>query len=320
MANTKSRASSMKPGPCFVSKSVWRVLSIRVVLPNAFLIFILLQGYLAYPGPPATRKLPLPFQMDPYPSTYRPLPRTDTLITNAIILDGAGHRMDGASLLLHSGKVAAIGKNLATGNAVVIDAGGRWITPGLIDVHTHDGDDSAPLTRGTADVNEDTDPNTANVWAEHSVNTQDPSFATALAAGVTTMNILPGSDNIFGGRSVVVKSIPAVTVQDMKFPQAPYSLKMACGESPKEAYGSKGRFPSTRMGEVAAEREAFLRAADYLEKWLAYERGDASSPPARDLRMDTLAGVLHGDILVQMHCYTAADMGVPPCERGLQDR
>jgi imidazolonepropionase-like amidohydrolase len=239
------------------------------------------------------------------------LPREDTLIVGAIVLDGLGGRLDGGEILMRDGKIAAIGRNLAHGpTTVLLQASGRWVTSGIIDVHSHDGDFALPQTTldlEYPDVNEMTDPNTAEVWAEHSVNPQDPSFARALAGGVTTLQVLPGSSNLFGGRSVVLKDVPAVTVQAMKFPDAPYGLKMACGENPRFNFALKGRFPSTRMGEMAGYRQAWLAAQDYKTKWDRYEK-QGGEPPVRDLKLDTLAGVLDGDIRVHMHCYRADEM------------
>jgi imidazolonepropionase-like amidohydrolase len=108
--------------------------------------------------------------------------------------------------------------------------------------------------------------------------------------------------------------VPARTVQAMKFPGAPYGLKMACGENPKRVYGEKGRTPSTRMGNVAGYREAWAKAAEYRRKWDAYrekvKRGEHEDPPERDIEMETLVGVLRGEILVQNHCYRADEMAV----------
>ena len=258
-------------------------------------------------------KMPLPWKGDPFPSTYAPLPRSDTLIVDATILDGAGHRFDHANVLLRDGRVTAIGAQAiaAPAGAKTIDAKGRWVTPGIIDVHSHDGDFARPFTSRdleAGDTNEATDPVTPNVWAEHSITVQDPSFARALAGGVTTLQILPGSSNLIGGRSVVLKNVPATTVQAMKFPGAAYGMKMACGENPKNTYGSSKRFPSTRMGNVAGVRAAFADAAAYRQKWLDYEGDKEGKRPDDDLKKDTLAGVLDGDIRVQWHCYRADDM------------
>jgi imidazolonepropionase-like amidohydrolase len=120
--------------------------------------------------------------------------------------------------------------------------------------------------------------------------------------GVTALQILPGSANLFGGRSVTLKNVPARTVQGMKFPGAPYGLKMACGENPKRVYGNKGQMPATRMGNMAVNRQTWIRAADYKRK---IDKGDALT---RDLQLETLAGVLSGDILVHNHCYRADEM------------
>jgi imidazolonepropionase-like amidohydrolase len=265
-------------------------------------------------GAPASTRQPLPFALDPYPSTYHPLPRVDTLIEHAVILDGAGRRLDDADLLIKDGVIAAIGAHLAAPPGISrVDARGRWVTPGVIDVHAHYGAFAAPFTGDElehSDVNEITDPNTANVWVEHSIAVQDPSFSRARAGGVTTLQILPGSTNLFGGRSVVLKNVPATTVQAMKYPGAAAGLKMACGENPVHNYGDKGRFPTSRMGSFAGYREAWIKARDYADKWLAYEDGKSAEPPARDLKLDTLAGVLHGDIRVQMHCYRADEMAL----------
>ena len=261
--------------------------------------------------PPAPRE-PLPFTLDPYPSTYRPLPRVDTLITGATILDGAGHRLENASVLLRDGKVTAVGPDLSPpAGASVIDAKGRWVTPGIVDIHTHLGNFPFPFSStdfNHSDVSETTDPVTPQVWAEHSITVQDPAFDRAIAAGVTTVQVLPGSGNLIGGRGVVLHNVPATTVQAKKFPGAPISLKMACGENPKYNYGDNGRFPSSRMGNVAGYREAFLKAREYQHEWEAYEGGKGDDAPKRDLKMDTLAAVLHGDVKAHVHCYRADEM------------
>ncbi|KHL26882.1 amidohydrolase [Croceibacterium mercuriale] len=251
------------------------------------------------------------FPGDPFPSTYKPYPGVTTLITNATIFDGEGGRVDGGSVLLADGKVVAVGTDVnAPADAVVIDGTGKFVTPGIIDIHSHLGDYPTPSVDAHSDGNEATDPVTAQVWAEHSVWPQDPGFARALTnGGVTTIQILPGSANLFGGRSVTVKNVYARTVQEMKFPGAPYGLKMACGENPKRVYGSRNQMPSTRMGNVAVNRATWQEAREYMAEWDKYadEGGDV---PERDLQMDTLVGVLKGDILVHNHCYRADEMAV----------
>jgi|SRR5450830_638733 len=248
---------------------------------------------------------------NPWASTYKPAASRPTVIRNATILTAAGPAIERGSLLLQNGKVVAVGQDVtAPADAVVIDATGKWITPGIIDTHSHLGVYAAPGIESLQDGNEMTSPNTAEVWSEHSIWPQDPQFDLALAGGVTTMHILPGSANLFGGRSVTVKNVPARTAEDMKFPGAPYGLKMACGENPKRVYGDKGQTPQTRMGNVAGYRKAWQAAVDYRDKWKKW-RDTGSDPekrPERNFQLETLAGVLDGEIRVQDHCYRADEM------------
>jgi len=144
------------------------------------------------------------------------------------------------------------------------------------------------------------------VRSENSVWPQDPGFTRALAGGVTAMEILPGSANLIGGRSVVLKNVWATTTQGMKFPGAPYDLKMACGENPKRVYGEKGG-PQTWMGDVAGYRAAFAKAEAYRDGWRKYWKTKGDKPD-RDLGLETLALVLDKKIPVQMHCYRGDQM------------
>ncbi len=249
------------------------------------------------------------YNHDPYPSTYKPYPGVPTLVRNVTVFDGEGGQVEGGSVLFADGKVVAVGQNLsAPAGASVIDGTGKWVTPGIIDIHSHLGDYPSPAVRAHSDGNEATDPVTPEVWAEHSVWPQDPGFGRALAnGGVTTLEILPGSANLFGGRSVVLKNVYARTTQAMKFPGAPYGLKMACGENPKRVYGARNREPSTRMGNIAVDRATWARAVEYKRKWDKYEK-EGGTPPDRSIAMDTLRGVLAGEIRVQNHCYRADEM------------
>ncbi|HEX8694264.1 MAG TPA: amidohydrolase [Longimicrobium sp.] len=247
---------------------------------------------------------------DPFPSTYRPLPSQPTLIRGGTVMTAAGQIIPGGQVLLVDGKVQAVGATVdAPADAVVVDATGKFVTPGIIDTHSHLGVYASPGVEALSDGNEATNPNTAEVWAEHSVWPQDPGFTRALEGGITTLQILPGSANLFGGRSVTVHNVPARTVQQMKFPGAPYGLKMACGENPKRVYGNRNG-PSTRMGNVAGYRAAWIKAREYQDKWDRWEAGgrQARDTPTRDLELETLAGVLRGEILVHNHCYRADEM------------
>ena len=258
---------------------------------------------------PTAAKLPLPWDTDPFPSTYKAFPGTPTLLRDVTIFDGEGGRIDHGAVLFSQGKIVRIGQDIEPpAGATVIVGTGKWVTPGIIDVHSHMGDYPVPATASLSDGNELTSPVTSEVWAEHSVWPQDAEFSRALEhGGVTTIQVLPGSGNLFGGRSVVLKLVSGRTVQEMKFPGAPYGLKMACGENPETVYGSKGRMPSTRMGDIALDRITWSKAVEYKRKWEKYEH-DGGEPPSRDLQLDTLAGVLAGKILVHNHCYRADDL------------
>ncbi len=228
----------------------------------------------------------------------------------------------------------------------------RVITPGIIDTHSHMGVYAAPGLNGHSDGNEIVAPVTPNMRAEDGFWPQDPQLAHALAGGITSAQILPGSANLIGGRSFTIKLRPgARSAADLRFEGAPPGLKMACGENPKRVYGEKGG-PSTRMGNVAGYRKAFEDAIEYRRKWDTYQRklalwetgntnserrraaadqslgssgakqvGDSPGgdkdkeserpePPPRDLGLETLVGVLEGDILVHMHCYRADEMSL----------
>ena len=253
---------------------------------------------------------------NPYPSTYQPAKSGPTLIRNATVLTGTGERLDGADVLIVDGRISAVGRALqAPAGAKELNGTGKWVTPGVIDVHSHMGVYPSPGVSAHSDGNEATNPITANVWAEHAVWPQDPGFAAALEGGVTSMQILPGSANLMGGRSVVLKNVPAVTYQGMKFPGAPQGMKMACGENPKRVYGERDQSPSTRMGNVAGDRAQWAEAREYLRDIQEYEtklaaKDKDAKPVKRDLRLDTLAGVLKGEILVHQHCYRADEMAI----------
>ncbi|MEI6459375.1 MAG: amidohydrolase [Pseudomonadota bacterium] len=254
---------------------------------------------------------------DPYPSTYVAATAAPVLIQGATVLTGTGERLEDTDVLIVNGAIAAVGHALAApAGAHMIDARGLTVTPGLIDIHSHLGVYPSPGLASLADGNEMTAPVTANVWAEHSIWPVDPGFETALEGGVTSLEILPGSGNLIGGRGVVVKNVAAITYQAMKFPGAPQGLKMACGENPKRVYGTRNQAPSTRMGNVAGYRAQWIEAQAYVREQADYEaklraggkEAQEARPPKRDLRLDTLAGALKGEIPIQMHCYRADEM------------
>src|SRR2546430_6176274 len=243
-----------------------------------------------------------------YPSTYQRHSGRPVLIRNATIMTAAGQEIPNGSIVLAAGRIVAVGAKVdAPADAVVVDGTGKYVTPGLIDEHSHLGVYAAPGTDAESDGNEATNPGTAEVWAEHSFWPQDPQIPLAIAGGITTLQALPGWANLIRGRSAILKLVPARTVQEMKLPGARYGLKMACGENPKRVYGQRGG-PSTRMGNMAGYRTAFIQAEGYRRRWDAWNKDHKGDPPDRNLRLETLAEVLRGNIFVQNHCYRADEM------------
>jgi len=289
--------------------------SILLAVLGTFALVACDQQRTAEEGPPAEEEKeqrPLvTVDTDPFPSTYAPLASEPTLIRNVTILDGKGGQIDGGAVLISDGKIQAVGADVsAPDGAVIVEGTGKWLTPGIIDVHSHLGAYPSPIAPSLMDGNEATSPNTAEVWIENSIWPQDPGFNRALAGGVTTIQILPGSSNLFGGRSVIVKNVPSRSVQGMKYPGARYGLKMACGENPKRTYEKTG--PASRMANFAGYRKAWIEAQGYKDSWEKYlkerEKGEDPDAPKRDLKLETLAGALAGDIIVHMHCYRAEEM------------
>lgn len=272
---------------------------------------------------------PLPERTYPNePSDYPP--ETDsalTVVQNATLYPITAAPIPRGFIVLKDGKIVDLGSGDAPklDNAEVIDAQGAFVTPGVIDTHSHMGVYANPSVRAHSDGNEMVGPVTADVWAEHGFWPQDPSIRRALSGGVTTIQVLPGSANLIGGRSYIAKLKPGISAREMRFPGAPQGLKMACGENPKRVYGSRGG-PRTRMGNVAGYRRSFQRAQNYLHTQEAYERDldawkkekesnpdhdeDPPSLPGRDLEMETLMLVLKGEILVHNHCYRADEMHI----------
>ena len=255
------------------------------------------------PPPPEVGRHSEDAAQQAWASRYRPLPRSDLLIVNARVLDGAGGKLDG-SVLIRDGKIAAVSGGIppTAAGVQVVDARGRWITPGIIDVHSHNGTFVAPLTANDSeysDVSETSSPIAAGAWVEHGINVQDPSFFRALESGVTTLHTLPGSIPLIGGRSVVLKPVPASTVAAMKFPGAAQGVKLSCGDNPRSFFGSKGRAPNSRMGEIEILRGLFTRTRS---------EGHGRRGPGGPIDAETIDGVLSGKFPVHLHCYRADDI------------
>ena len=259
------------------------------------------------PSPSGRRAMS--YERPQYATTYERRAYPPVVIRNATILTAAGEEISSGSIYFRDGRIVAVGRSVdAPADAVAVDGTGKFVTPGIIDTHSHLGVYAAPGTTAESDGNEfPVKPNTSYVWAEHSFWPQDPQIPLAIAGGITTIQVLPGSANLFGGRSVTLKLVPGRSVQEMKFPGAPYGLKMACGENPKRVYGPRGG-PASRMGNMAGYRAAFIDAEEYLQKWEKWESDQSGDPPERDLGKETLAGVLTGEIGINNHCYRADEM------------
>jgi imidazolonepropionase-like amidohydrolase len=232
--------------------------------------------------------------------------QNELVIKNAIVMTVTHGNIQHGSVYIKDGKIAALGKAVdAPASATVIDAGGKYLTPGIIDSHSHIALDD--------DVNEATSPITPQMMMIDAFDYQDKAIYRGLAGGVTTSLLLHGSANMIGGQAVVIKHKYGAGRDAMLFPGAPRSIKFASGENPKRVYGGKEQLPSTRMGNFEVQREALVQAQDYMREWDQYnekvKRGEKdASPPKRDLKMEALAEVLRGKLLVQIHCYRADEL------------
>jgi imidazolonepropionase-like amidohydrolase len=244
--------------------------------------------------------------------------KTDVVIKNATVMTVTHGTIKNGSVYIKDGKIASVGENVnAPANATVIDAQGKYLTPGIVDSHSHIALDD--------DVNEATSPVTPQMMMKDAFDYQDKAIYRALAGGVTTSLLLHGSANMIGGQAVVIKHKYGDSRDALLFPNAPQSIKFASGENPKRVYGAREQLPSTRMGNFAVQRDALVQAQEYMHEWDRYDqklkRADTekdkdkdkdkdkeATPPKRDLKLEALADVLRGKIMVQIHCYRADEM------------
>lgn len=218
----------------------------------------------------------------------------------------SGGAIDGAVILIDQGKIVDVGTGLAIPSDVrVIDAKGKVITPGIIDAHCHAGIGEEGIGFEGRDYNEVTDPVTAHLRAIDAINPDEQGIKDALAGGITTICTGPGSANVIGGEMVVMKTCG--TVVDRMVIKNPAGLKAAFGENPKRVYSEQKKSPVTRMATAAHMREAFVKAQNYLAK-LERAKNDPEKVPERDLRMESLARVLRGELTLRAHAHRADDI------------
>jgi imidazolonepropionase-like amidohydrolase len=231
-----------------------------------------------------------------------PVP-SEFVIKNATVLTATHGRIEHGSIYVKNGKIAAVGQEVqAPASAQVVDVKGAFVTPGIIDPHSHMALDN--------DVNEATSPVVPQMMMKDAFNYTDKEVYRALAGGVTSALLLHGSADMIGGQAVVIKTKYGHSRDEMLFPGAPQSIKFASGENPKRVFGEKNQLPSTRMGNFEVMREAFIQAQEYRREWDDYDAKVAKGEkdlkvPHRDLKLEALADVLRGKLLVQIHIYRA---------------
>lgn len=231
------------------------------------------------------------------------------LIKNGTVLTITKGTLTETDVLITDGKISKIGKGLtAPAGVKVVDATGLHVMPGIIDAHSHIALDA---------INEATDPVTAHVFTGDGLNPFDIEIYQALAGGTTISHALHGSANVIGGESETIKHRYGVTDPELlKMENAPRTIKFALGENPTRVHGRGNSIvPRTRMGVEAVFRKAFAEGDEYRKKWAAYEKAKADKkapnravPPTYDLRLQTLADILDGKILIHCHSYRADEI------------
>ena len=233
-----------------------------------------------------------------------------TAIVGARLVPVTGEPIDGGTVLLDAGKIAAVeGPDFAVpAGAEVVDAAGKWVLPGFIDAHAHLGVHEEGEGWAGRDGNETTRPVTAYVRALDAINPADQGFRDAIGGGVLAVNINPGSGNPIGGQTAAVKCWGRVV--DQMVLREPSGMKSALGENPKRVHGERNETPSTRLGTAGVIREAFVQAGNYLARLAAAEDQPPSErkPVDRDLGLEALARVLRREIPWRQHCHRADDI------------
>ncbi len=243
--------------------------------------------------------------------------QSDLFISNATIITGTGEVIENGSVLIRNGKIEAVGKDLTAPNGVrVVDATGQFVMPGIIDYHSH---------LGMETVNEATDKNTSMTDITDVVKHDDYGMYRALAAGVTTIHQLHGSANPVGGRDEVVKLKWGRSVEEIMVKGNMEGLKFALGENPLRVYGEGPNYAGrSRMDNEFVIRDYFVKAQEYRRKWREYELKRSGKlkpenemekkfgpvPPKKDIRLETMAGVLEGTIRSHIHSYTNSEIAM----------
>ena len=230
-------------------------------------------------------------------------------ITNGKVVTVTGETYEKGTVLVEQGKIAAVGENIAISEgAEIINAEGMWVTPGLIDCHTHMCNFNEPRTNPSIplDGNEMSDPVTPQVRAIDAVNPYDYAVDVVRKAGFSTVCILPGSANVIGGVGTVIKLRKVSTAEEMEVPGCE-QMKFAMGENPKRCYGTDRKLPMTRMGVAALVRETLYKAKVYSDKLKAAE-SDPSKAPEPDFRFDALVPVVRGEMRCRIHAHRSDDI------------
>ncbi|HEX4701051.1 MAG TPA: amidohydrolase [Pseudonocardiaceae bacterium] len=231
----------------------------------------------------------------------------DVAITGGYVVPVDGDPIDGGTVLVRDGRIAAVGTAAdvdVPDRVTEVDASGCWVLPGFIESHAHVGVREDGEGWAGNDTNEMTDANGARFRALDGINPADVGFVDALSGGVTSSVVKPGSGNPIGGETVAIKNWGR-TVDEMVF-RGSVSVKSALGENPKRVYGDKGKTPSTRLGVAAVLREAFVAAQNYRAK--RDHKIDKGEPVERDLTLETLVRVLDGELLWDQHTHRADDI------------
>ena len=232
--------------------------------------------------------------------------RGSIAITNARLVPVASAPIENGTIVVVDGVIQALGADVEVpAGLAVVDAGGRPVYPGFIEAHGHLGVHEEAEGWAGNDTNEMTDPNGAGLRAIDGINIEDEGFRDALAGGVTSAVIKPGSGNPIGGQTVAIKTWGGRTVDEQVIADA-VSVKSALGENPKRVYGDRKQLPSTRLGVTSVIRTAFVEAQNYRAKRdAAAAKGE---PFDRDLAKETLVRVLDGELAWDQHTHRADDI------------